>query len=945
MSMMPKPAPCGSEKRTAHSLSKDGIWRSFSRVPQLLQYSSSGADFARIKVAGKIIRENLKTNIWSTAQLRLLECKTIWRLIWSGGRGSIGADMTWQNKRPTHEKAKHPASSARKPGMGDGEMAKASGGFMGFLPSSWHHDWLLGAFLVVVTLMAYQPVWHAGFIWDDDAHITPPELRSLGGLARIWTQLGATQQYYPLVYSVFWVEHKLWGVSPLGYHLINVLLHAFSALLLAKILRQLKIPGAWLAAALFALHPVEVESVAWVSELKNTLSGAFYLGAALAYLGFDRNRSGKNYGVALGLFLLGLMSKTVIASLPGALLVVFWWQRGKLSWKRDVLPVIPFFVAGVGAGLLTAWVERKLLHAEGAEYHFSILARFLIAGRDIWFYLGKLIWPVDLTFNYPRWNVSPAVWWQYLFPAAALLLLGVLAWRRWRGPLAALLFFVGTLFPALGFINVYPFRYSLVADHFQYLASLGPLTLAAAGMTVAPSLFRKSKPFLESMLCAMLLLVLGTLTWKQCGMYANAETLWQETYRLNPDCWMAHNYFGFKYLQQGKQGDAVAQFQKALEIDPFAVDAQDNLGLALLQQGKVDEAILQFQKALEIDPGYADACNSLGVALLKKGRADEAISYYQKALRTNPNFADARYNLGMALLDEKRVDEAILQYQAALQIRPDYVNAHNNLGAALLQKGKVDEAIHHFQKALQINPEFSEAHVNLGLALLKEGQVQEAAVHFQRTLDLKPDDPDAHFNLGNILRQKGSMDEAMTHFQKTLAIDPGYVDAHVNLGNVLLQTGKVDEAIAQFQKALQLKPEDANAQNNLGNAFLRKGSAGEAITHYQAALEIQPADPSVQNNMAWLLATCPEGPLRDGHKAVALAQQAAALTGGENPVILHTLAAALAEAGRYSEAVETARRALRLAEAQSNAKLASALQSEMQLYQAGRPFHSPAKTQ
>jgi len=778
-----------------------------------------------------------------------------------------------------------------------------------FTPSAWHRDWVLGFFLLVVALMAYQPMWQAGFFWDDDAHITPPELRSLHGLARIWTELGATQQYYPLVYSVFWMEHKLWGDSPLGYHLVNVLLHALSAYLLARILRQLKIPGAWLAAALFALHPVEVESVAWVSELKNALSGAFYLGAALVYLGFDRNRSGGNYAIALGLFVLGLMSKTVIATLPGALLVVLWWQHGRLSWKRDALPLTPFVITGMAAGLLTSWVERKLLHAEGAEFNFSFVERVLLAGRAIWFYLGKIIWPVDLAFFYPRWNVSQAAAWPYLFPAAALLLFGVLVWRRWRGPLAALLFFVGTLFPALGFFNVYPFRYSFVADHFQYLASLGPLTLVAAGMTAAPRLLPKGKPFLAPILGAALLVLLGTLTWKQCGLYQNADKLWQETYRLNPDCWMAHNYAGFKCLQRGQLDEAAAQFQKALEINPKCADVQDNLGLVRLKQGNVDEAMAHFQKALEIKPAYADAYYNIGAALVQQGKIDEAINYYRLALRDRPSFADAHYNLGKALFDQGKVDEAITEYEEALQSNPDYVDARNNLG----------------------------------LALLKNGRMQEAAVHFQASLESKPDGADAHFNLGNILRQKGRTEEAMAHFQKALEIKPAYVDAHVNLGNILLQRGRVDEAIAHFQKAIQLKPDDADAQNNLGNAFLRKGNMGEAIAHYQEALRIQPADPSVQNNMAWLLATCPEGSLRNGPKAVELARQADALTGGSNAVILHTLAAALAEEGRYSEAVGTAQRALRLADAQPNFGLARALQAELKLYQAGSPFHSPER--
>jgi len=660
-------------------------------------------------------------NAAKEAPVRRTIPQMIWRLSWREEGNSIEPDMKRQTKRP-----------ANKQGL----EAMEGHGVAGFLPSSWRQDWLLGFFLVIVTIIAYQPVWHAGSIWDDDKHITPPELRSLNGLVRIWTQPGATQQYYPLVHSVFWVEYKLWGDSTVGYHWVNILLHAFSALLLAKILRQLKIPGAWLAAALFALHPVEVESVAWITELKNTLSGVFYLSAALAWLGFDRSRNRSNYAAALGLFLLGLMSKTVVASLPAALLVVFWWQRGKLSWKRDVLPLIPFFITGIGAGLFTAWVERKFIGAEGAEFNFSIIERFLIAGRDIWFYLGKLVWPVDLAFIYHRWNVSQAVWWQYLFPAAALLLLGVLVWRRWRGPLAGLLFFVGTLFPALGFFNVYPFRFSFVADHFQYLASLGPLTLAAAGITALPGLFRKGKPFLGPMACAMLLLVLGTLTWKQCGMYASPETLWQKTIRLNPDCWMAYNWLGLASEQSGRVDEAVHCFQEALQINPDSAETHNNLGQAILQEGQLDEAIAHLQRALQLHPRFKEAHLNLGHALVKKGSADEAISQYQAALRIDSHYAEAHNNLANAFLARGQLDEAIVHFQQALETRPAYAEAHNNLSIALRQKGRVDEAIAHCQQALEIKPDFVEARYNLGVALGQKGRVDEAIANYQKAIEL-----------------------------------------------------------------------------------------------------------------------------------------------------------------------------------------------------------------
>ena len=300
----------------------------------------------------------------------------------------------------------------------------------------WRQDWLLALLLVIVTMMAYMPAWNGTPIWDDNAHLTNPELRSLDGLGRIWTQPGVTQQYYPLLHTLFWLEHQLWGDWPAGYHLLNILLHCTSALLLVRILRQLEIPGAWLAAAIFALHPIQVESVAWISELKNLLSGVFYFGSLLAYLKFDRTRNPAFYAAALVLFTLGLMSKTVIATLPAAILVIFWWKRGKLSLRDDLLPLIPFFLLGTAAGLFTAWAERNLVGAEGSDFNYSITERVLIAGRAIWFYLSKFFWPLDLIFVYPRWQVSQMVWWQYLFPATVLVLLAILVWltRRWRGP-------------------------------------------------------------------------------------------------------------------------------------------------------------------------------------------------------------------------------------------------------------------------------------------------------------------------------------------------------------------------------------------------------------------------------------------------------------------------------------------------------------------------------
>jgi tetratricopeptide (TPR) repeat protein len=659
-----------------------------------------------------------------------------------------------------------------------------------------------GILLVLVVLLAYLPVLRGGFIWDDDVYVTGnAALHDLGGLQRIWFDASAEPQYYPMVHTTFWLEHHLWGLNPFGYHLVNILLHASAAILLWQVLRRLRIPGAWLGAILFALHPVCVESVAWITERKNVLSAVFYFAAALSYLRFvalaeaggrDRHRWHWYLG-ALVLFLAALLSKTVTCSLPAALLLVCWWKKSRVQWG-DIFPLLPFFVFGVGLGLMTAWIEKHHVGAQGAEWSLTFADRCLIAGRALWFYAGKLVWPAHLTFIYPRWEIEPALWWQWLFPAAAAGVVAALWLARRRigkGALVAVLFFAGTLGPALGFVNVYPMRYSFVADHFQYLASVGLITLCAAGLARIPRVIPVA-----------LVVLLGALTWQQGGIYRNLETLWRDTLVKNPDCWMAYN----------------------------------NLGDALFQKGAADEAFADFQRALEIKPDYTEAHNNLGGALLQKGAVDEAIAHFQRALEITPDNAVAHNNLGNALLQMGHADEAIAHFQRALEIKPDYTEAHNNLGNALLQKGAVDEAIAHFQRALEITPDNAVAHYNLGNALFQMGHVDEAIVHFQRALEIKPDYAEAHYNLGNALLQMGHAEEAIAHFQRALEIKPDYAVAHYNLGNALLKRGSVDEAIVHYQKALQINPDDAGALNNLAfvlatcpQASLRNGNQAVAL--------------------------------------------------------------------------------------------------------------------
>ncbi len=691
--------------------------------------------------------------------------------------------------------------------------------------------WLPALLLVAVTVLAYQPAWHGNLIWDDAPHIARPELHSFSGLVRTWIKPGATQQYYPLVYSVFWVEHRLWGDSTLGYHLVNILLHTVSALLLLKILQQLGVPGAWLAASIFALHPVQVESVAWIAERKNTLSGVFYLGSALAYLSFDRTRTRRFYALALGLFVLGLFSKTVIATLPAALLLVFWWKRGRLSWKPDVYPLAPFFVVGMGGGLFTAWVERKFGGAEGAAYDFSVVERCLIAGRALWFYAWKLVCPVKLTFIYPRWEVSSWIWWQWLFPAAGLLVV-VAAWaitRPGRGLLAGLLFYGGTLFPALGFFNVYPFRYSFVADHFQYLASVGVITLVSAGAALLLDRWRIWGRAAGHLFCVALLATLAVLTWQQSKMYADMETLWRTTIAKNPACWMAHINLGTTLDRKGQTDEAIRQYREAIRLRPDDAEAYYNLGIVLAEKGQTEGAIRQYQKAIRLRPDDAGAHYNLGIVLAGKGQTDGAIRQYQEAIRLKLDDAKAHNNLGIVLAEKGQIDDAISQFREAIRFKPDYAEAHNNLDNALGMKGQIDDAISQFREVLRLKPDDAEARNNLGDALFKKGQTDEAICQYQEAIRLRPDDAVVHYNLGIAFVRKGRIDEAIGQYQEAIRLKPDYPEAHNNLGTALGRKGRIDDAILQFQEAIRLKPDYPEAHNNLGTALGIKGRTNAAI--------------------------------------------------------------------------------------------------------------------
>lgn len=701
--------------------------------------------------------------------------------------------------------------------------------------------------MVAVAIMAYLPIRDAGFIWDDEGHVTKTELQSLHGLGRIWFEPGASQQYYPVVHTAFWLEQKLWGDSPLGYHLVNLMLHLVCAVLLFHVLRRLDVRAAWLAAVVFALHPVHVETVAWVSELKNTLSGVCYLAAGLVYLQYDEKRTGRSYAIALVLFILGLLSKSVIATLPAALLVVFWWRRDRVEWRRDVGPLLPFFILGIGSGLFTSWVEHRYIGAAGAEFDLSMVERGLLAGRAICFYLVKLVWPVELTFIYSRWTVDQSVGWQYLFPAAVLITviaLGLLAWRRGvRGPLAAFLFFAGTLFPALGFVNVYPFRYSYVADHFQYLASIGPIVLVASGFVLIEAHGR----WVSRAMATVLFACLAVLTWMQCGMYQDVKTLWETTIRQNPTCWMAYS----------------------------------NLSVLSLNEGRVDEAIVQAGKALALKPeGYREAHVNLGNALFQKGDSEGAIRAYRKALKIEPAYALAWNNLGAVFLGVGRFQEAVDCFDQALRLKAGFSEAECNLGNAWFQLGWPDRATHHFKRALELNPTYAAAHAGMGEVLTRQGKYPEAGEHYRAALGMAPGLFQARAGFGNLLLDMGRPREAIEHFTAALEQVPGDARVHFGLGMAWMKLGEWRDAVMHWKKAHEFAPRNPSAPNELAWLLATCPDAGvrdgpQALQFAELAVELSAGrDPALLDTLGAAQAECGQFP-----EAQITLQRALALAG------------------------------------------------------------------
>lgn len=605
--------------------------------------------------------------------------------------------------------------------------------------------------MLAATAIAYLPALRGRFVWNDRDYVTAPALQSLAGLKRIWFELGATEQYYPLLHTLFWVQHRVFGDNPAGYHVVNLLLHLTAVGLFAAVLRRLFATAsdpllvAWLGAALFALHPVHVPSVAWITEQKNTFSLVFYLAAFLVYLRFDASRRPAHYFTALVLFGISMLGKTSTVTLPAAILVVLWWQRGRLDWRRDVRPLLPWLALGAAAGAFSSWVERTHLGgaglgATGADFALTPTGHVLHAARATCFYLGSLLWPFNLNFIYARWAIDGTVWWQWLFPVAVAGGLGwCWAWRKHgRSPLAVSLLFVGTLFPVLGFVNLYGARISRVWDHWQYLADLAPLAAAAAMLAgLRP---RTAGTWLGVGLC----LLFGALTWQRCGHFRDNETLYRATLARNPDSWLARGNLAM-IVAQSPDGlpEALALLEGAVPSNPDNEELRLQYGTVLAKlPGRQAEAIVQYEQALRLMPNFPEAHINLAALLLNvAGRRSDALAHAEAAVRLQPTSASAHYLRARALAGSPdRLPDAIAAYETALRLNPQLADAHSNLAVILTAlPGRRDEAIAHFEVAVRLQPDSASAHYNLGGALVGQpGRAADALAQFEAALRLNP---------------------------------------------------------------------------------------------------------------------------------------------------------------------------------------------------------------
>jgi Flp pilus assembly protein TadD len=743
--------------------------------------------------------------------------------------------------------------------------------FRGHLPTL-----LVCLVLILATSAVYWHVTGHDFVNLDDNIYVYENRHVQNGLtldSMLWafTTTGIAY-WHPMTWLSLMVDHEFYGLNSSGYHLTNLLFHTISTLLLFLVLKRMT--GApWrsaFVAALFALHPLNVESVAWVTERKNVLSTFFWVLTMWGYARYVERPGINRYLLVLLPFGLGLMAKPMLVTLPCVLLLLDYWPLGRFQlgqfgkeaneplptfmnqtsrWlqpSRLVLEKIPFLVLAVVSIYLSSLSVKRLGNAITTE---AVPMSLRVANALVSYvgYIGKMIWPANLAVFYPPPKIVPG--WQVAAAGLFLVFVSILVIRAVRlRPYLAVgwLWYLGTLVPVIGLVRAGLWPY--MADRFAYVPLMGLFIIIAWGVPEVVARWHYRKIGIATTGAALLSILMVT-TWLQVRYWKNGIRLFEHALDVTSNNYVAHYTLGNALDQTGHTDDAIKHYQEALRINPAFVNAHNNLGVALDRQGRTDNAIKHFLIALRIRPDDAEAHNNLGVALDRTGRTDDAIKHYQEALRINPDDAEAHNNLGVALYRTGRTDDAMKHYQEALRINPDDAEAHNNLGISLYRKGRTDDAIKHYLEALRFAPDDAEAHSNLGIALYQTGRIDDAIKHYQEALRINPDDAETHHNLGNALDRKGRTDDAMKHYQEALRINPDDAETHNNLGVALYRTGRTDDAMKHYQEALRFAPDYAEAYYNLGIALDRKGRTDDAVKHYQEALRIKSDYAEAHNNL------------------------------------------------------------------------------------------------
>jgi len=646
----------------------------------------------------------------------------------------------------------------------------------------WRHaPWVA---LLALVLLAYLPALRAGYVWDDPVLTENPLITSPDGLWHFWAEPSRNvheSHYWPVVYSTFWFEYRLWGLRPLGYHLDNILLHGLCAVLLWRLLRRLEVPGAWLGAALFALHPVHAESVAWVIERKDVLSGAFCLGAALAYWEFDASRRHGSYAAALALFALALLSKSSVIVLPFALALALWWKHGWVEGRR-LLPLAP--MAAMVAGITLFDLSQFYRLSTSSQVPLSALDRLQIAGRAFWFYPQKLVWPHPLVALYPKWQIDAASLGAWLPHAGALALVGALwAGRRrfGRGPFVAVALYAVSIAPVLGLLKHGFLDFAWVADRFQYLPSIGLLALAGAGLSrldraAFPRIAARAVP-------GALLAALGALTFQQAGFYRDYASLFRHNVAMYPDNWRARCQLSTGLSREGRLAEAAAELEQVIRCKPDLLHTYV-LGLATMQarMDRVIEASNSFEAALALKPDFQEGQHEFACFLAKQDQVEPAIRHFLAAIRLAPNAPDAPHNLGCLLGKQDRPVEAAKWLREAVRLAPGNPVYRSDLAMALWHSGAPGEAVEQLEEALRLDPGLPEAHATLGLVQLERGAPEMAIPHLELALSQPAAQPAyLHFKLGEAYRLRGRTAEAIEQYGAALRLQPDFPEASTRL--------------------------------------------------------------------------------------------------------------------------------------------------------------------